>query len=247
MIDLNQFENPEENIYILKKWNWDYLEAEKFQLACLDFVNANPHISLFIICSHPRCFTLGRGLQKLKEDIGVHLIDHDTEMNLEYPLYQIKRGGGLTFHYPGQVIFYPIVNLTYHKLAVHDFMVSILEAARLTLMEKFNLSDLKIRTDLLGLWFEENKKVASIGLANSRFTTYHGMALNFLKDESMFDALLSVFPCGLPGKTYYNIEDLTFSNLLPEDRESFSQSFISTLTRNFSRRSHFVEWSETNL
>ena len=229
MINLNLFENPEKNIYVLKKWDWDYLEAEKFQLDCVSFVSENPHLSLFIICSHPSCFTLGRGLQKLKNDIGINLVDYDNQMKLAFPLHQIKRGGGLTFHYPGQVVFYPIINLTYHRLAVHDFMVSIMEATRMTLMEQFNLNNLEIRNDLLGLWYQNTRKVASIGLANSRFTTYHGLALNYLNNPTMFDALENVFPCGLPGNTYLSVEKIISRNLQSEDREQFSQLFFMNL------------------
>lgn len=237
MIDLSHFENPAENIYILKKWNWDYLEAENFQAACVDFVNANPHLSIFIICSHPRCFTIGRGLQKLKENVEINLVDYDINTKLLYPLYQTKRGGGLTFHYPGQIVFYPIINLSYHRLAVHDFMNTIMDEVRLVLQDQFNLQNLVIRNDLLGLWFENRIKIASMGLAISRFNTYHGMALNFFKDQQMFKALHDLHPCGLPGNTYLNIEALLCHDLRAEDGDIFANSFLNNLIRNFSKKS----------
>lgn len=229
MINLDQFESPAPNVYVLKKWNWDYLEAEKFQLACVEFVNEHPNIKIFIVCSHPSCFTMGRGLQKLKENVGVSLIDHDINKQLDFPLYQIKRGGGLTFHYPGQFIFYPIINLTYNKLAVHDFMTTILELAKVTLFEQFHLKNLEIRHDLLGLWFENERKIASMGLAMSKFNTYHGMALNFFEDHSMFQALQELYPCGLPGHTYFSVESLIDGGLMDEDREKFANSFLKGL------------------
>ena len=92
MINLDLFFNPSENIYVLEKWNWDYLEAEKFQLECVDFVHENPHISILIICSHPHCFTLGRGLQKVKGTTSQALVDFVPETELPFPLYNIKRG-----------------------------------------------------------------------------------------------------------------------------------------------------------
>jgi lipoyl(octanoyl) transferase len=231
VIDLTLFENPIENIYIFKKWNWDYLEAEKFQLACVDFVYQNPQISILIICSHPHCFTLGRGLQKIKETASYNLVDFDQEIKLPFPLHAIKRGGGLTFHYPGQFVCYPIINLTVNKLAVYDLMLSIMEVVKNIIQIQFPIQGLEIKKDFLGLWFEGNlasAKVASIGLAANRYITYHGLALNFLNDESMFDALKSVHPCGLPGDIYKDLETLLSKKISLEDREIFCNKFIDS-------------------
>ena len=246
MIDLNQFENPQKNIYVLKKWDWNYLEAEAFQLACVDFVNSNPHISLFIFCSHSNCFTIGRGLQKLKENTGVNLVDFDENSHLAFPLHQIKRGGGLTFHYPGQFVFYPIIYLTYHKLAVHDFMTKILEVAISVLEEQFKIKNLVIRHDLLGLWFENIFKIASMGLAISRFNTYHGMALNFFQDQNMFQALQDLYPCGLSGKTYLSLESIISQKLSANDREIFFNNFLNTIVEKYSKRTMLVPLHNLN-
>jgi lipoyl(octanoyl) transferase len=226
VIDLNIFENTYENIYILKKWNWDYLEAETFQLACVDYVQKNPHLSILIICSHPHCFTLGRGLQKIKSTVPYELIDHNQDINLSYPLHHIKRGGGLTFHYPGQFVFYPILNLTINKLGVHDLMLSIMEFVKILIKEQYSLNGLEIKKDLLGLWFEGHSKLASIGLAVNRFNTYHGLALNYFHDELMFNALKATHPCGLPGDIYKSLELLLSAEISFLDRELFCNNFI---------------------
>ena len=228
MLDLKQFENPYKNFYILKKWDWDYVEAESFQQECLVFVNKNPHVSILIICSHNSCFTLGRGLQKLKDNSEIQLIDFDNEVELKYPLQYIKRGGGLTFHYPGQFVFYPIINLTFHKVGVHDFMSMIMDLSKSLLEEMFNLYHFKKRNDLLGLWFDNSfalAKVASIGFAVSKFNTYHGMALNFLYDKEMFEALKKLHPCGIPGNIYLDIESIYQKGLTLDDREIFATNF----------------------
>lgn len=229
MIDLSLLDNPVENVFVLKKWNWDYLEAEKFQLACVDYVHQNPHISILIICSHPHCFTMGRGLQKIKENSSVELVDFDEQSNVPFPLHHIKRGGGLTFHYPGQVVFYPILNLTTHKKAVFDLMLKIMEITKSLLEGQFDFGHLEIKRDLLGLWFENDfakAKVASIGLAVNRFNTYHGLALNLFNDDLMFEALRELHPCGLPGDFYKSIELLLCQPISPEMRESFTDEFL---------------------
>lgn len=239
MLDLKELANPIENFYILKKWDFDYLEAERLQQECVAYVNEKPHVSILILCSHNSCFTMGRGLQKIKEDAGIQLVDFDSTIDLVYPLHQIKRGGGLTFHYPGQVVFYPIINLTYHKIGVHDFMFMIMDITKSLLEEMFHLTQFKIRNDLLGLWFDDSSyraKVASIGFAVSKFNTYHGMALSFFNDQEMFKALAGLYPCGIAGNTYSSIESIFQKKLSLEDRELFSNHFekaiISKLTHS---------------
>ncbi len=229
MIDLSLFENPIENVFILKKWNWDYLEAEKFQLECVEYVRNHPDVVILIVCSHPHCFTLGRGLQKIKGN-DVTLVDFDPSTSLPFPIHSIKRGGGLTFHYPGQFVFYPIINLTHHKKAVFDLMMSIMIITKKLLEDQFNLNGLVIRRDLLGVWFENDfskAKIASIGLAVNRFNTYHGLALNFFKDQEMFQALKLTHPCGLPGDIYRDLETLNCNKIPLSLRDDFAQNFIN--------------------
>lgn len=200
----------DDNLAIVEKWDWDYNEAHDFQLACLELVRKNPKLSIFIFTSHPHCFTLGKGLQKSKDPSFAHLIDFDPHLRerLDIPLFDIKRGGGLTFHYPGQWVLYPIVNLNRSELDVYKVMNSVLELTTQVLMEKFDINDLSYKEKMLGLWHGD-RKLASIGLAVSHFVTYHGMALNILKDERMKKSLGMVNPCGLPGSTYVELESIT--------------------------------------
>ena len=228
MLDLTKFQNPSPNLYIYEKWNWDYLEAELFQMQCVEYVQKNPHISIFIFCSHPHCFTMGRGLQKIKNS-SVVLKEFDRNEITPYPVFDIKRGGGLTFHYPGQIVFYPILSSLYHKIAVNDLMIKILEWTKKCLHPTLDFTHTLVRKDLLGLWFKNNfgeAKIASIGLAASRFVTYHGLALNLYNDPSMFESLRSFHPCGLPGEIYRDVETLTGSIL----EKSFRDGFVSDLT-----------------
>lgn len=210
MLDLSLFQSPFPNVYILEKWNWDYLEAQSFQLQCVEYVQEHPQVAIFIFCSHPHCFTMGRGLQKTKDPL-ISLIEFDRATTLPFPLYDIKRGGGLTFHYPGQLVLYPIMSTTHHKIPVYDLMIKILEFTQNALSELIGFSGTIVRKDLLGLWARNDfieAKIASIGLAASRFVTYHGLALNLNADEEMFHALRQVYPCGINGALYSDVESL---------------------------------------
>lgn len=235
MIDFNLFERPFENIFVLKKWNWDYAEAEQFQKDCVEYVRNNPETCFLLFCSHSHCFTLGRGLQKMKDD-KVTLVDFDQSMALPFPLHHINRGGGLTFHYPGQFVFYPIMNLTQHKMGVFDLMLKILALTQAELEAAYRMNGLAVKRDLLGLWFENDfskAKVASIGLAATRFISYHGLALNFYDDEKMFHALQTLHPCGLPGNFYRSIETLNCAQFNSEEREQFCTSFLDKFLKNY--------------
>jgi len=220
-LSVENFSFPSEKVWIVQKWNWDYQKAHDFQWKATQFIKENKNILLFIFCTHPHCFTLGRGLQKHKVPKGMELIDFDPhlKMRLPFPLYEIKRGGGLRFHYPGQCVFYPIVNLINKRTDVYKVMHWILEKSKKAIEEVFGVQNLSHQNELLGLW-HENQKLASIGIAVTRFVTYHGMALNVANDPKVVEALGFVNPCGLPGNTYTNIESLV--------QESEGKDFIGS-------------------
>ncbi|MDH5647473.1 MAG: hypothetical protein OEZ01_15795 [Candidatus Heimdallarchaeota archaeon] len=232
---LTHYDLKEENVtrysdsfILIEKKNWDYNLAHNFQKDCVDYVRENKKVRIFIICNHPHCFTLGRGLQRNKELDGVELIDFNPELRqrLTIPLYDIKRGGGLTFHYPGQLICYPICSLG-QKFDVYKVMNYLLDIATQTLIQKYGLNDLSYKQKLLGLWWNK-KKLASIGIAVTRFITYHGMALNVLQDEVMNQQLQKVYPCGLPGSVYVSLQEiLKGSDVYDEFWKLFKNELVS--------------------
>lgn len=222
------------NIYVLKKWNWDYLKAETFQKCLVDIVRESPEKIFLLICNHPPCFTIGRGLQKVKSPNQIPLVDFEATQlkNLKYPLYEIKRGGGITFHYPGQVVCYPILNLNQLNLAVFDFMLKILQFTKESAEEQFDLNHLEIDANILGLWKKDplfNYKIASIGLAVTRFITYHGMAINLIDDETFFNNLKHIHPCGLSSDFYQPIEYLIQKEISNKDLNIFADNLTKKI------------------
>jgi lipoate-protein ligase B len=105
----------------------------------------------------------------------------------------IRRGGGTTAHNPGQLVFYPILNLQEYGLGISEYIRK-LESIGAELLEEFGLYTTR-KKGLPGLWIGE-KKIVSIGVRVSKFITYHGMAINIKNDLSIFDFLI---PCGLDG------------------------------------------------
>lgn len=108
-------------------------------------------------------------------------------------LVETRRGGGVTAHNPGQVVFYPILNLQQLNLCISEY-IRRLESTGTELLGQFGVKS-KIRKGYPGLWVGE-KKIASIGVRVSRFVTYHGMAININNDLGIFDLFI---PCGIDG------------------------------------------------
>jgi lipoyl(octanoyl) transferase len=233
-LDLKAFELEEsalrqldERTFVVKNWSWDYSRAHAFQRRCLEMVEANPRLRILICCNHPRVLTNGRGLQKPRKGEVLELKEFRREdyPTLPFPFYQIERGGGLTFHHPGQYIFYPILKLNPQSLSLSKMIDEIFDIS-VSVLESWGLKGLSHEHKLLGLWYGE-KKLASMGIAIEKLTTFHGMALNLLSDPQMRLALQRLNPCGLTAETYTSVEEQASLPLSP--LEAFHQSFIERI------------------
>ena len=212
------------NFLVVKKWNWDYLSCLNFQKKAQAFVQKNREYKIYIFCNHPHCFTLGRGNERDNTD----LIDFDTrlEQNLAFPLHKIHRGGGITFHHPGQWIFYPIVAIN-NKYTLDDHMCWMLKSVKEVLRLDFALPGALATKKLMGVWYER-KKLASIGVGLNRFVTEHGLALNIYYDQKMFEEVMKINPCGIKPTTYTALEKLVEvdGKLIDLFHQKYVQKFI---------------------
>src|SRR5215510_3697180 len=135
-----------------------------------------------LLLEHPPVFTLGRGGDER------HLLNPQ-----QVPIYRVGRGGDVTFHGPGQIVGYPILDLTRHGRDVHAYLRA-LEAVLIAVLAEYGL-DAQRKDGLTGVWVGE-KKIASLGVGIRRWITYHGFALNVDPDLSYF---ADIVPCGLAG------------------------------------------------
>ncbi len=140
---------------------------------------------------HPPVFTLG--LNASKE----HLLSPR-----DIPVVQVDRGGQVTYHGPGQLMIYPLIDLKRAKLGVRD-LVTALEQSIVELAHKFNI-DAMPRKDAPGVYVE-GKKIASIGLRIRRGASFHGMALNINVDLEPFSR---INPCGFDDLEVTDLERL---------------------------------------
>lgn len=217
--ELESFCETKDKFYIITRFNWDYANCLKFQKETQRFIQKNRDTKVYIFTSHPHVFTMGRGNERGQEN----LIDFDEALKLPFPLHHIHRGGGITFHYPGQWIFYPIVSIN-QKYTLNDHIHWLLTSVRDELKETFGLTGLLATNKLVGVW-KERQKLASIGVGVERFVTEHGLALNLLNDEQMFSKLNAINPCGMNPSTYRTVESF-LENPAEELRDTFHMNFF---------------------
>lgn len=226
-LDQGNISNLNERTILIKKWNWDYGLAHKFQRRCLELLNEAPQTRIIICCNHPKVFTNGRGLQKPRKGETLELVDFNPGLVhlLPFPFHQIERGGGLTFHHPGQMIIYPIVRLNPKTLSLSNMIDTLFDVA-IDVLSDWGLKDLNHENKLLGLWHHD-RKLASMGIAIEKLTTFHGMALNFYKDDEMKRALQMLNPCGLNAETYTSVEELM--NVEDKTLDQFADEYLRRL------------------
>jgi lipoate-protein ligase B len=146
-----------------------------------------PDVLLFL--EHPHVITLGRRGNRS------HLIASPEVLEaIKIPLFQVERGGDVTYHGPGQIVVYPIFNLKEYGYRLIRY-VSQLEEVVLSVLKDFGILG---RRDPLnrGVWVE-GEKIASVGVAIKRWVSFHGLSLNYETDLKYFEL---INPCGLEGK-----------------------------------------------
>jgi lipoyl(octanoyl) transferase len=216
-----------DDVLILTYWKWDYAEALSFQKLAQDYIRYNKKHKIYIFCNHPHCLTNGRGNERGNDS----LISFDASgLNLRYQVHDIHRGGGVTFHYPGQWIFYPIVSIS-QSLSLNDLMCWILKSVSDVLSNDLGLSNVLATTKLVGVW-KDKQKLASIGIGMSHFVTEHGLALNLVYDDDMFQELPKINPCGLKPTTYQSVDQFLDNGQRDNLIDNFHQFFINRLSLN---------------
>ena len=148
--------------------------------------------NFFILVEHPHVYTLG----KSGNDKNL-LANEEFLKKIDATFYRINRGGDITYHGPGQIVGYPIIDLEYYKLGVRQYIEK-MENAIIELLDTFGISG-SHKEGATGVWIEaENpvraRKICAIGVRVSRYVTMHGFALNVNTDLRYFNY---INPCGM--------------------------------------------------
>jgi lipoyl(octanoyl) transferase len=185
---------------------WDYQTEIFNQTLAIKTSNRvestnSPTNNFLIFCEHPHVFTLGKSGNEKNL-----LLDKDGLAEKKASYYHINRGGDITYHGPGQLVGYPVIDLENFFTDIHQYMRLLEEAVILTL-KKYDVDSGRI-PGLTGVWldYEDQKnarKICALGVKTSRWVTMHGFAFNVNADLKYFDYIV---PCGIDDKAVTSLE-----------------------------------------
>jgi lipoyl(octanoyl) transferase len=174
---------------------------------------------MLLFVEHPHVYTLG------KSGNSSHLLKAIEELSqIEAEYIEIDRGGDITYHGPGQIVGYPILDLDRHFTDIHKYL-RFLEEVIIRTCADFGIKAGRIE-GLTGVWVGQ-QKICAMGIRCSRWVTMHGFAFNVTTDLSYFDHIV---PCGISDKSVTSLADQTESYIDPENVkeclvEHFSEIF----------------------
>ena len=176
----------------------DYMEVYDLQKKILS-ERINDEISdTLILTEHPPTFTIGR--KGGRENI---LVSNEVLEKNGIEVYEVDRGGDITYHGPGQIVGYPIMNLSEWNKDIHLYLRS-LEEVIIRFLSHFKITAGRIN-DYTRVWVE-NGKIAAIGIGVSKWTTFHGFCININPDKEHFRMIT---PCGIKDKEITSLDELT--------------------------------------
>ncbi|MFO7999584.1 MAG: lipoyl(octanoyl) transferase LipB [Bacteroidales bacterium] len=181
---------------------WDYQEQlfqgivnQKMHNRTLSETEQSPTPNFLLFCEHPHVFTLGKNGSE-----NNLLADMVQLQNKKASFYKINRGGDITYHGPGQIVGYPILDLDNFSPDIHQYVAN-LEEAVIRTIRHFGLKGERLK-GASGVWLETGqpgkaRKICAIGIRSSRWVTMHGFAFNVNSDLSYFEL---INPCGFTDK-----------------------------------------------
>jgi len=179
------------NLTIIKKGLVPYEEAWEYQRKIHASRLAGERGDTLILLEHPPVYTFGKNS------------DRSNLINArDAQVIQSDRGGDITWHGPGQLVGYPIINLEDHKKSVSWYMRN-LEEVIIQTLQTYEIEGGRI-PGMTGVWVGD-KKVCAMGVRLSKWVTMHGFALNVRPDMSYFNGMI---PCGIKGKGVVSMKEL---------------------------------------
>lgn len=189
----------------------DYKEALEIQYEILKKVQDGECNDTLILVEHPPVITLGKNA--VEENV---LFDEDSLKEKGISLYEINRGGDVTYHGPGQLVGYPIFNLKVnHGRSIKRFVDNLEEVFIQFVKNEYDLTVARHECNA-GVWYGEEKLVA-LGLAVKKGVTMHGFALNL---NTILEHFQLIVPCGLAGKGVTSLKKITGQEIDFEDAKS---------------------------
>lgn len=215
---------------------WDY--QEELMKAALDIKSErfkNPEGTYptiqhhLLLCEHPHVYTLGKS-----GAMGNLLINDERMKDLGVTFYKTNRGGDITYHGPGQMVAYPVLDLEQYFTDLNKYM-RFLEEVIIKTIAVFGIEAGRLEGST-GVWLDAEdpnkaRKICAMGVRSSRWITIHGLALNANADLQFFDYIV---PCGIVDKSVTSMEKELGQKVDMEEvkkvfLEKFKEVFESTL------------------
>ena len=191
-----------------------YENALKLMEKRLIDINEHNSKELVWILRHNDIYTAGTGY---KED---EIIDKSIK------IFKTNRGGKITYHGPGQLIFYFVINLKKRRKDIRKF-ITVIEKTIIDTLKIYNINTFSDQKNI-GIWYNKNsksKKVAAIGVRISKWIAYHGFSININNDLKKYNAII---PCGIKDKGVTNLKEINNQNYNGLENKLI-KNFISNL------------------
>lgn len=197
-------------------------------------VVTDPTQNYLLFVEHPHVYTLGKS-----GSLANLLLNEErlTENNAKF--YQINRGGDITYHGPGQLVAYPILDLDHFFTDIHKYL-RLLEEAVIQVLDHYGLKGGRV-DGMTGVWLDGDKptarKICAMGVKSSRWVTMHGIGFNINSDLSYFNHIV---PCGIEDKSVTSLQrelgreipmNEVKSVLLDKLAVQFGFSYVNTTTK----------------
>lgn len=203
-----------------------HLQTELFEQLISAKQQHSPYSNTLIFCEHPHVYTLGR-----HGKINNMLLDEARLQEIHAALFRTDRGGDITYHGPGQLVCYPILNLEDFHLGLKGY-IHLLEEAVIGVCAEYGIQGQRV-SGATGVWLAvgtpEERKICAIGVRSSHYVTMHGLALNVNTDLHYFSY---IHPCGFIDKGVTSIAHETGHELnMEEVRERLEYWLIFLLKK----------------
>ncbi len=202
------------------------IQNDIFEEAILKKLKGENIEGSILFCEHPHVYTIGKSGNR-----NNFLITEDRLKQLNAEFFPVDRGGDITYHGPGQIVMYPIIDLENYHLGVKDY-IYLLEYLIIDILKDYGIKG-EISAGNIGVWLEtetiRERKICSIGVKVSRNITMHGIALNVNTDLSYFD---SINPCGFTEKSVTSIrKELSADINMNELKEKIQKELLIRLNQ----------------
>ncbi len=195
----------------------DYKDAWDLQKSIHQLRTENKIDDILLLLEHPHTYTLGKTANKQNLVGDKKYLDEN-----KISVYDIDRGGDITYHGPGQIVGYPIINLTNWKQDTHKYLRS-LEEVIIKVCREYGLTGKRVEK-FTGVWIDE-RKICAIGIKVSRWITMHGFAFNVNTDLKLFNGII---PCGISDKEVTSLNrELKIEVSLAEVKEKIIHHFVN--------------------